>query len=158
MADCEEFLGAVKRSRKLHRGWVSPPSTEKTFRELLTRAKKDDFCSFLICRKDTRAIAGIVNISRIFYGPFRSAYLGFYVFEGYQAQGLMREGLRLVLRVAFRRLKLHRLEANIQPENRRSAALVKSLGFQLEGFSPKYLKVGGRWRDHNRWAILRDEL
>jgi ribosomal-protein-alanine N-acetyltransferase len=54
-------------------------------------------------------------------------------------------------------LRLHRVEANIQPRNRASIALVKSLGFRQEGYSPRYLKIGGRWRDHERWALLVDD-
>jgi len=62
--------------------------------------------------------------------------------------------MRQVLAHCFRRLKLHRLEANIQPGNSRSIALVRSLGFENEGFSPLSLKVCGKWRDHERWALL----
>jgi [ribosomal protein S5]-alanine N-acetyltransferase len=51
-------------------------------------------------------------------------------------------------------MKLHRLEANIQPSNTRSIRLVKRLGFRREGHSPRYLKVAGRWRDHQRWAMV----
>ncbi len=65
----------------------------------------------------------------------------------------MREGLELVLGRAFTELGLHRLEANIQPGNHASIALVERCGFVREGFSERYLKVGGRWRDHERWAI-----
>ncbi len=64
--------------------------------------------------------------------------------------------MHLVLREAFTTLRLHRLEANIQPGNRASILLVQRCGFELEGFSPRYLKVGGRWRDHERWAIRAD--
>jgi ribosomal-protein-alanine N-acetyltransferase len=71
--------------------------------------------------------------------------------------GYMEEGLRLVLRHAFRDLGLHRVEAAIQPANERSIALVRRCGFRLEGFSPRYLKIGGRWRDHQRWALLAEE-
>jgi len=156
LADEAEFLAAVRRSRRLHRGWVSPPSTSWAFREYLGRCKRDDFRAFLVCRNDIGAIAGVFNISQIFYGPFQSAYLGFYAFSGHEAQGLMREGLALTLRMAFGKLRLHRLEANIQPANVRSIAFVKSLSFRLEGFSPRYLKIAGRWRDHERWAILRE--
>jgi len=156
--DEPEFLAAVRRSRALHRGWVSPPATSLAFREYLGRCKCDDFRAFFVCRNDTGSIAGVFNISQVFYGPFQSAYLGFYAFAGHEAQGLMREGLALTLRMAFGKLRLHRLEANIQPTNKRSIALVKSLGFRLEGFSPRYLKIAGRWRDHERWAILREGL
>jgi [ribosomal protein S5]-alanine N-acetyltransferase len=120
--------------------------------------KQDDFRAYLVCRNDTGAIAGVINISQIYRGPFQSAYLGFYAMEGHQGQGLMREALGLTLRVAFGQLRLHRLEANIQPANVRSVAVVKSLGFSLEGYSSRYLKIAGRWRDHERWAILREQF
>jgi ribosomal-protein-alanine N-acetyltransferase len=66
-------------------------------------------------------------------------------------------GLGAVLRRAFGELRLHRVEANIQPENRDSIRLAERLGFRKEGLSPRYLKVGGRWRDHERWALLAEE-
>ena len=128
------------------------------FETYLRRNKRDDFRGFLVCRNETGAIGGVINISQIYRGPFQNAYLGFYAMDGHQGQGLMREGLTLTLAVAFRQMKLHRLEANIQPSNVRSERLVKALGFRLEGFSPRYLKIAGRWRDHNRWAILREQF
>lgn len=108
----------------------------------------------LVCRRDTHELAGVINISNIVLGNFRSGYLGYYAFAGHERQGFMRQGLQEVIRYAFKSLKLHRLEANIQPGNAGSIALVKSCGFSKEGFSPRYLKIGGRWRDHERWAIL----
>lgn len=68
-------------------------------------------------------------------------------------RGYLSAGLRAVLPVAFREHRLHRLEANIQSGNDASCALVERLGFALEGVSRRYLEVGGRWRDHERWAI-----
>jgi ribosomal-protein-alanine N-acetyltransferase len=65
----------------------------------------------------------------------------------------MRAALPLVLQVVFTTLELHRVEANIQPHNAPSIALVKGAGFTREGYSPRYLKVAGRWRDHERWAL-----
>jgi len=75
----------------------------------------------------------------------------------FAGQGYMTEGMRLALAQAFGPLKLHRLEANIQPANTDSIALVKRLGFKREGYSPRYLKIGGRWQDHERWAVLRED-
>ena len=69
----------------------------------------------------------------------------------------MREGLQLVIERAFRELGLHRLEANIQPGNRRSIALVEGLDFRREGTARGFLKIGNRWRDHERWALLKEE-
>lgn len=97
---------------------------------------------------------GYVEITQIVRGLFCSAYLGYYAFAEHARQGLMAEGLQQVVRLAFTKLKLHRLEANIQPENLASIALVRSCGFHKEGHSPRYLKIRGRWRDHERWAIL----
>jgi ribosomal-protein-alanine N-acetyltransferase len=110
----------------------------------------------LVCRRLDGAIVGVVNVSEIVRAAFQSAYLGYYAFRPHAGQGYMTEGLALVLHHAFRSLGLHRLEANIQPGNRQSRELVRGLGFRKEGFSPRYLKIGGRWRDHERWAIVRE--
>ncbi len=68
----------------------------------------------------------------------------------------MTEAADLAVRYAFDTLGLHRVEANIQPGNAPSIALVRRLGFAREGFSPRYLRISGEWRDHERWARLAD--
>jgi len=156
--DRDEFLERVRASRKLHGRWVSAPADVEAFAAWLKRTKGSDMESLLVCRRDDGAIAGVYNISQIFYGHFCSAYLGYYAFAPFGGRGYMREGLQLVLRHAFGQLGLHRLEANIQPENAPSIALVAGAGFHLEGLSPRYLKIAGRWRDHERWAILAEEF
>lgn len=151
--DQRAFLLAVRRSEALHRPWVSPPATPARFTALLKRMKSDEYRSFLVCTRDGDELAGTINISNIVMGMLRSGYLGYYAFAGFEGRGLMREGILAVVRLAFTKLKLHRLEANIQPANAASIALVRSCGFVQEGYSPRYLKIGGRWRDHQRWAI-----
>jgi ribosomal-protein-alanine N-acetyltransferase len=96
----------------------------------------------------------VINLNDIIRGSFQSASLGYYAFVPFARQGLMREGLQLMLEYAFQGLQLHRVEANIQPENTASIALVKQCGFTKEGFSKRYLKIGGDWRDHERWAFV----
>ena len=154
--DESEFLARARSSRKLHHPWVSPPGTAAQYHAWLERAGTDNHCVRLVRERATGAIAGAFIISQIVRGPFRSAYLGYYAFEGFQGRGLMAEGLRGLLGHAFGPLRLHRLEANIQPGNAASIALVRACGFRQEGYSPRYLKIGGRWRDHERWAALAD--
>lgn len=156
LTDQREFLAGVRASQALHASWVSPPSTPTKFRAYIERMALPQNHALAICAKDTGQIAGIVEVTNVIVGAFRSGYVGYYAFAGFERQGLMRAGLRAAVKHAFSRLKLHRLEANIQPGNTASIALVRSSGFKLEGYSPRYLKIRGRWRDHERWAILAD--
>lgn len=155
--DTAAFLAMVRASRKLHRPWVRPPADEKAFLAYTQRAASERFIGRLVCLRATDEIVGVFHLSEIVRGAFHSAYLSYYGSALHAGQGLMREGARLFLDFAFRGLKLHRVEANIQPENLRSVSLVRALGFRQEGFSPRYLKIAGRWRDHERWALLAEE-
>ena len=103
------------------------------------------------------ALCGVFNFSEIVRNAFNSAYLGYYAFAPYAGGGLMTEGFVLALDVAFRQLELHRVEVNIQPTNRRSLALVARLHFFCEGYSRRYVKIAGRWRDHLRFAMLAED-
>jgi [ribosomal protein S5]-alanine N-acetyltransferase len=155
--DRDDVLALNRASRAFHRGWVAPPTTPAQFARLLARARHPDFVAFLVRRRPDDALLGGIEISQIVLGLFRSAYLAYYVGAPHARQGFMAEALTLALRHAFGPLGLHRLEANIRPENAPSLALVRRLGFTREGFSRRYLKIGGRWRDHERWAVLRED-
>lgn len=155
--DRATFLDAVRRSRRLHRSWVHPPDTATAFERYVLRDEDPRHEIRFICLRATGEIAGVVELSEIVRGCFCSAYMGYYAFVPYAGQGYMTEGLALMIDRAFGSLKLHRIEANIQPSNAASVALVRGLGFRMEGYSPRYLKIGGRWRDHERWAILSED-
>jgi [ribosomal protein S5]-alanine N-acetyltransferase len=157
LADCDEFLALVDSSRDLHRPWVAPPSTPERFGDYLQIRQGPGSDGFLICEISSGRIAGVVNLNEIVRRCFQSAYLGYYVGAEFAGRGYMTEGLTLVIRYAFTETGLHRLEANIQPGNVASIALVKKCGFHKEGFSPRYLQVAGEWRDHERWAVLADD-
>jgi len=134
-----------------------PPTDSKAFATWIKRCRQANVKCVLLCRLTDGAIVGVFTLSEIVRGMFHSAYLGYYVGRPYAGLGYMREGMSLVLRHAFSRMRLHRVEANVQPENAASITLVKRSGFRQEGFSPRYLKVAGRWCDHQRWAILIDD-
>jgi ribosomal-protein-alanine N-acetyltransferase len=155
--DRNELIALNRASVRLFRGLATPLKDGRAFDRYLERSRRPNCSCLLVCRRPDDAIVGSFTISEIVRGLFKSGYLGYHVFSPFAAQGYMGAALPLVLRHAFRQLKLHRLEANIQPSNTRSIALVKRGGFTREGYSPKYLRICGRWRDHERWAILADE-
>src|SRR5690242_6849276 len=143
----------MRNSAGLHDRWITPAATEEAFSELLDRQRSDDFEAFVVRSVADDAIVGTVYISNIFRRNLRSAYVGYAAVAGHERRGLMTEALGLVLDEAFGRLGLHRIEANIQPGNDASIALVRRLGFVKEGYSENYLRIDGAWRDHERWAI-----
>jgi [ribosomal protein S5]-alanine N-acetyltransferase len=155
--DAGEFTKLMRSSFDLHQPWSFPPTDPDDFRALVERARNEDFELLLLCRRDDDAILGFFNLSQIFRGPFMNAYLGYAVGQPFAGQGYMAEGIELVLQHAFGSMRLHRLEVNIQPSNSASIALAKRAGFRLEGFSPRYLKIDGQWRDHERWAIVAED-
>jgi len=156
-ADRDDLLAMNAASRRFHRPWAHPPLDAAGYRELLDRDAREDCETFLVRRTEDGALVGVFVLSQIYRHGFQNAYLGYYGSAGHAGRGLMGDGLALVLDEAFGPLALHRVEANIQPGNDASLALARGAGFRREGFSPRYLKIGGRWRDHERWAILADE-
>lgn len=155
--DWQDLMAMHQRSQSLHFPWASPPLTKQECKWYIRRCQSDDFEGLLICHVTQQSIVGVANLSQHLYKAFQSAYLGYYANADFAGQGLMTEGLRLVLNHAFGTLGLHRLEANIQPDNIASIKLAKRLGFTQEGVSARYLKIHGEWRDHKRWALMADD-
>jgi [ribosomal protein S5]-alanine N-acetyltransferase len=156
-SDRDEFVALMRGSRAFHSPWATAPIDNDRYAAYLADARRADFEAMLLCRAADDAIVGFFNLSQIVRRGFQSAYLGYAVGQPFAGQGYMRGGLELVLRHAFTTLRLHRIEANIQPSNASSLALARGAGFHREGFSPRYLKIGGRWRDHERWAVLAED-
>jgi ribosomal-protein-alanine N-acetyltransferase len=153
----DDFLALTGGSQNFHHPWVYPPTDLRYFRAYLDRLENGFAHGFLVGRCEDDSLAGVININDPIMGGFRSASLGYYAAAQYSGRGYMAEALALVLDHAFTALDFHRLEANIQPDNAASLALVRRMGFRKEGFSPGFLKVGGVWRDHERWAMLAEE-
>lgn len=153
-ADRDEFLRAMRASRGLQRPWVNDVDSDDYFDRMLARVLDERHDPSLVCRTEDGVIVGMFNIGEIVRGAFQSGFLSYAAVSGYDGRGYMSEGIQLVLKRAFVDLRLHRIEANIQPANTRSKALVRGAGFVYEGVSERYLKVAGRWRDHEHWAML----
>ncbi|HET7399268.1 MAG TPA: GNAT family N-acetyltransferase [Intrasporangium sp.] len=162
-ADAAAYVEAVTRSAGRLSDFALPDPHNLP---AVVAAQSATYRSFLILARDAagdHGLVGRVNVANIVGGAFRSATLGYDAYDPYAGKGLFAEGLGLVLDIAFtdepRGLGLHRVEANIQPANTRSAGVVRSLGFTHEGFSRGFLHMAGPdgrrdWRDHDRYAIL----
>jgi ribosomal-protein-alanine N-acetyltransferase len=153
----DDFLAITTSSQQFHQPWVYPATDAKRFRAYLERLERGSAHGFFVARCEDDAMTGVININDVVMGGYRSASLGYYAAAPHSGRGYMTQALALVLDHAFAALELHRLEANVQPGNAASLALVQRLGFRREGFSPAFLKIGGEWRDHERWAMLAEE-
>jgi ribosomal-protein-alanine N-acetyltransferase len=97
---------------------------------------------------DRTKMLASVNLNNVVGGVFAAAHLGYSVDADEQGVGIGTEAVGAVVAFAFERLRLHRVMANYQPTNERSARLLRRLGFVPEGFARDYLFIAGAWRDH----------
>ena len=156
-ADADELIQGNLDSREHHLPWATPFTDMVGFDAWFGRLLTGPHVGLVAREITSGRVVGVVNLAEIVASSFfQSAYLGYYAMAEMRGRGLMTEAVHLATAHAFA-LGLHRVEANIQPGNLRSIALVERLGFRLEGFSPRYLRMGGEWRDHQRWALLADE-
>ncbi len=155
-SDAAALIEGNLRSRALHASWAEPFTDAPGFAAWFERELQGGRISMVATPAESDAICGVVTLSGIMLDALRGAYVAYYGMAGFERRGLMTEAVRAVVRFAFDELELHRVEANIQPGNAASIALARRLGFRREGFSPRYLRVGGAWRDHERWALLSD--
>lgn len=104
-------------------------------------------------RAQERIIAecAFTNIVR---GVFQACHLGFAVDREHEGTGVMREAVAAAIRYMFDEVGIHRIMANYMPQNARSEKLLKSLGFQREGYARRYLRISGRWEDHVLTSLL----
>ncbi|MEO8465551.1 MAG: GNAT family N-acetyltransferase [Gammaproteobacteria bacterium] len=152
-----DYLDACHRSRILHRGLVAAATTPADYRDYLERAARPTQESFFVVAITSGQLAGVVNVLDVARDAMPIGRLAYFAFLPHAGSGLMCEGVKHVIDVSFSELALARLDADIEPGNARSRALVERLGFRRGRFSPLQLKIGARWRAHERWTLLRSE-
>ncbi len=128
---------------------------EKIVKEQELLQQKSGLRFWLFALSDTHCehVLGQIHFSNLVWGGFCSGFLGYSLCEQEQGKGYMTEALGASIQYVFDHWKLHRIEANIMPRNAPSIQVVKKLGFQCEGRSPKYLKINGQWEDHDHYVL-----
>lgn len=99
-------------------------------------------------------LVGACNITQVQQAPAQSAKLGYWVGEEHARQGFARAAVRAAIKFCFEDLGLHRVEAAVQGNNTPSINLLNAVGFQHEGTARAFLKINGRWRDHDIYSRL----
>jgi ribosomal-protein-alanine N-acetyltransferase len=102
-------------------------------------------------------LAGQVTVDNIVRGALRSGHLGYWLDRGVSGRGVASLAVALVCDHAFGPVGLHRLQADIRPENGPSRRLVERLGFRQEALFRSYLDIDGAWRDHLGYALLAED-
>jgi ribosomal-protein-alanine N-acetyltransferase len=162
-SDRDEFIALRNSCKEYLARWEPVPPRgfdafgDDGFDREVELARTDRGERMLICRREDGTIVGKLSTGDILRGPAQFCHLGYWIAEAHAGRGYMTEAIALGLRYCFTTLKLHRVEANIQPHNEASRRVVQRNGFRLEGFSPRYIKIRGRWADHERWAITVEE-
>jgi ribosomal-protein-alanine N-acetyltransferase len=109
---------------------------------------------WLELRDDPSLLIGSIGLSQIARGAFQNGMLGYAIDGTFEGRGLMREALQAAIGHAFSpSVHLHRIQANVRPENQRSTVLLARLGFEEEGLAREYLFIDGAWRDHRMFAL-----
>lgn len=103
-------------------------------------------------------LVGQLTVGGIAYSSLRSAYIGYWIGQEAAGRGFMPTAVALACDDAFERLRLHRIEINIRPENAASKRVVEKLGLRCEGVRPKYLHIDGDWRDHESYVVFAGEF
>lgn len=146
-------ISAMKKNRDL-----SP----KAFREMLAvqkdRRARDFFYDFVAFRKSDGQIVGALSLMDVSRGVFQSAYLGYSMSNLYWGKGYGKEAVKACVKLGFTDLRLHRIEAGIEPGNKRSAALAKSIGMRREGRKVRSLYLRNKWVDLMVYALTCEDL
>jgi ribosomal-protein-alanine N-acetyltransferase len=138
-----------------------PPefATEEFWEQRISNGRRDfeqdRGCTMYVFEGVERAV-GMVNLMNVVRGALQGCDLGYAIDSAHQGTGLMFWSVTQALGYAFEVLSLHRVQANHLPDNQRSARLLSRLGFQREGFAPKFLLIDGAWRDHVCTALIND--
>ncbi len=141
--------------------WTRDELTRSSFRRRLRHAQRearDDLgYTYLVFAERQLTLVGGLNIGNVRRGIAQTASIGYWIGAPYAGRGLMTDAVRAATQFAFATLKLNRLEAACLPSNVASARVLTKAAFRLEGRARRYLKIDGRWQDHDLYALLHDD-
>jgi ribosomal-protein-alanine N-acetyltransferase len=167
LKDYSAWKSALSEQREVQNQWDETNWDEKfltpaEFKKTLARHKQqrdlDKNYFMAIFRRDDGAMIGFMSLMDISRAIFQNAYLGYRIFNTHWLYGYGKEAAVGLMELGFKNLLLHRIEAGIDPKNKASIALAKSIGLRKEGLSPKRLCPDGKWIDILVYAATSEDL
>ncbi|MNE43719.1 putative ribosomal N-acetyltransferase YdaF [compost metagenome] len=149
-----EHLGPWEPLRE--EGYHSADAWKDRARDFAAEALKGFAYRYVVRLETGGKIIAVANFTTVIRGVFLACHLGYSIDHDMQGKNLMFEVLDRLIPHVFGSYGLHRVMANYIPENERSGALLKRLGFEVEGLARDYLKINGAWRDHVLTARIND--
>jgi [ribosomal protein S5]-alanine N-acetyltransferase len=105
-------------------------------------------------KNNPNRVIGVINFSNFVRGVAQYCTVGYSLAQSYQGNGYMQEAMEAAIIYVFQHLYIHRIMANYMPHNRRSANLLKKLGFVVEGYARDYIMINGEWEDHILTSLI----
>ncbi len=121
---------------------------EKIKKKLEGLAKKDDYYRYYVFEKKSGTIVGQIDFDIYVRSTHQFANFGYQIFNRHWGKGYGQEASAAGLRIGFKNLKLNRLEAAINLDNKKSIRLVKAIGMKREGIKKRYWFEDEKWVDH----------
>ena len=153
--DAEAYLAYLERNAAYLQPWE--PARDRHFytidrqradlEGMVTDMRHGSSARYIAFERDGTPIVASINLSNIRRGVIHGAIVSYSVGETIAGRGYATEMLHAVVNYAFDVLRLHRIEASYQPNNRASGRVLEKAGFVVEGYARDYLFLDGAWRD-----------
>lgn len=134
----------------------SPPSFLAMVRRLHREAREGHTMPLVITVNNE--VVGQLTVGGIAWGSLRSCFIGYWIDREHAGRGITPTAVAMITDYMFERVRLHRVEINIRPENVASRRVVEKLGFREEGVRTRYLHIDGDWRDHISYVLTAEEV
>ncbi|HAG90974.1 MAG TPA: N-acetyltransferase [Bdellovibrionales bacterium] len=136
--------------------------SKNSFKSVLSLQKsqrdRDEYYDLTVFEKKSGLVVGGVSAMNVVRSVSQTAFLGYSIHNIHWGKGYGKESVKAMIEIAFRDLKLHRLEAGVEPSNRRSIMLARSVGLRKEGLKKRAVLLRGEWRDLTIYSITCEDL
>jgi len=132
-------------------------AAEKMIRENHTMFQKKQGISWAIIQKMNDQLIGYFLLWNLNYQHNR-AEIGYALLPDFWGMEYMKETFETIFPFAFKSMGIHRLEANINPNNKRSEKLLVSFGFRKEAHIKEHYFFNGKYTDSLIYGLLERDL